>query len=137
MNTDQVLAQTRGFLRKTVRPWLAHWSLAHLAMISLLAGVCEEALFRGVIQSKLVTQIGLPLGLVSASLLFGAAHWINLEYLLLATASGIYFGGLMWVTDNLMTPVVTHAVYDFLALAYLVRWGPCPEGRGSTAENAE
>ena len=41
-------------------------------------------------------------------------------YALLATAMG-WCWGLFLVTGNLLAPIVTHALYDFLALLYLVR----------------
>ena len=64
-------------------------------------------------------------GLVVASVLFGLAHPITLTYALLAIACGFYWGACSW-TDNLLVPIVTHALYDFMALAYLVPRGDRP-----------
>jgi membrane protease YdiL (CAAX protease family) len=53
--------------------------------------------------------------------LFGLAHPMSTTYVVLATVVGVYLGGLLLVTDNLLAPIVAHAAYDFVALVYLVR----------------
>ena len=60
-------------------------------------------------------------GLIGASLLFGLAHLLTTSYAVVTALAGLYLGGLFLATDNLLAPIVTHAVYDFLALVYLVR----------------
>jgi len=47
LNSRRFLSQTRDFLERAVRPWFGRWSILQLALISALAGLCEEALFRG------------------------------------------------------------------------------------------
>lgn len=99
--------------------------LIELAAISALAGFGEEALFRGVIQNALAGAVGgsegVFVGLLLAAVIFGALHWITPAYAVLATLIGLYLGGLLIVTDNLLVPIVAHGLYDFLALVYLVR----------------
>lgn len=97
----------------------ASWRV--LLLVSVLAGLGEECLFRGVIQSGLAEWIGLPLALATTSALFGLAHLITPTYAALAGLIGFYFGGLVIVTDSLFAPVVAHALYDFAALIYLLR----------------
>ena len=96
-------------------------TLPQLAMISLLAGLGEELLFRGLLQPWLTEKAGLLIGLVSSSALFGLLHAITLTYAVLAALIGAYFGWLLIETDNLLPPIVAHALYDFLVLAYLTR----------------
>jgi membrane protease YdiL (CAAX protease family) len=96
-------------------------NILDFAMISLLAGVGEELLFRGVLQNALGQWLSPAVGLVLASLLFGLAHPITTAYAVLATLFGLYLGGLWLWTGNLLVPIAAHAVYDFLALVYLVR----------------
>lgn len=100
-------------------------NLAQLALIALLAGVGEELLFRGVIQTKLSGWTTPLAGLALASLLFGTAHALSRLYFLLATLIGFYLGWLaMQPTDyDLVAPMTAHAVYDFVALVYLSRAG--------------
>ena len=53
--------------------------------------------------------------------MFGLAHSVTRTYAILATIIGLYFGWLWLATGNLLVPITTHAVYDFLALVYFVR----------------
>jgi membrane protease YdiL (CAAX protease family) len=116
------LVQMRTFLDTTGRQLLGRWSLGQLTAIACLAGVCEEALFRGAIQGGLSGTTGSAAALLLASALFGLCHAVNPAYALAATLLGIWLGGLFVLTGNLLAPMVTHAVYDFAALLWLVRW---------------
>ena len=111
----------REFLERVVRPLFQTWTLWQWAAISLLAGVGEEILFRGVLQGGLARQLGPALGLGAASLLFGLAHLVNGSYALIAGVIGVYLGGLWMASGNLLTPMVTHAVYDLAALVCFLR----------------
>lgn len=106
-------------------------NLADLALISTLAGLGEEMLFRGIIQRALGDFGGEPigpwLGLAVSSVLFGIAHSITRTYALLATLIGLYLGLLWMGTENLLVPIVAHALYDFLALVYLIRIRRAPK----------
>ena len=104
-----------------LRPLFASWSLAQLGVISVLAGICEEVLFRSVIQGALNGFAGPAVALLAASVLFGCAHLVTVAYGVIAAAIGVYLGLLWLVSGNLLTPVVTHAAYDFAALVYLLR----------------
>jgi hypothetical protein len=91
-----------------------------LAVISLFAGVGEELLFRGLIQTALGGWFSPAVGLMGASLLFGLAHPLTTGYAVVTALAGLYLGSLLLASDNLLVPIITHAVYDFLALLYLV-----------------
>jgi membrane protease YdiL (CAAX protease family) len=108
----------RYVCRLIVRPLFEHVRMWHILLISLLAGLGEELLFRGVLQPV----IGLPL----ASLVFGAVHIGGrgfVGYGIWAACIGALFGWLTVMTGGLLAPIVAHALYDALALAY-VRYGP-------------
>jgi uncharacterized protein len=96
-----------------------------LLIIAALAGVGEEMLFRGVIQAAVAERIGGPhgvwLGLLIAAVLFGLLHPITPTYAVLAGLIGLYLGWLWLACDNLLVPMVTHSLYDFTALMYLVK----------------
>ncbi len=96
-----------------------------LALVAAAAGFGEELLFRGLVQAGLAKLIGAPAGpwaaLVAASLVFGLFHWLNKTYALLAMVAGLYFGALLVATGSLWPPIVAHALYDFIALCYLLR----------------
>ena len=115
------LAAIRGFLEDIVRPIFGSWSLLQLALISLLAGFCEESLFRGVIQAELADAIGPIPAIFLASLLFGLCHFVNWTYAAVAAAIGLYLGMIWQFTGNLLPPVGAHALYDFVALVCFLR----------------
>ncbi len=94
--------------------------------MSLLAGVGEELFFRGVLQPELISWTGTLAGLIAASVVFGLLHAITPTYALLATAVGAYLGWLALASGNLLGPMIAHGVYDFFALAYLIRAGRAP-----------
>jgi len=96
-------------------------SIAQLATVAVAAGVGEELLFRGLVQAGLACLFPIIVAVVVASILFGVCHWLNTTYAILAMLAGAYFGLCLEATGNILTPVVAHAAYDFLALVYLVR----------------
>ena len=97
--------------------------------ISLLAGLGEEILFRGVSQEAFTGWFNVWVGVLMASVLFGLMHSITFTYVLLATLMGAYLGCVwLWADHNLLVIVLTHALYDFLVLLWLLR-GPAPPKR--------
>jgi membrane protease YdiL (CAAX protease family) len=125
------LARIKQFSNEVIRPLLAPCTLVDLIGISVLAGLGEEMLFRGVFQGAFTRWFGNPwLGVALASILFGLLHAITLTYALLAALMSVYLGWLWNVTDNLLVVVIVHGLYDFLVLLYLLR-GP---GSSSTVE---
>ena len=65
-------------------------------------------------------------GLPAASVIFGAVHIGGrnfVAYGVWAACIGALFGWLMVMTGGLLAPIVAHAVYDALALAF-VRYRP-------------
>ena len=126
------LASLERIIDKLLVPLFRRCTILEFAIISLLAGLGEEMLFRGLLQEGLSRwwggDIGPWLALVVASLLFGIMHAVTPAYALLATAIGLFLGWLWIETGNLLVPITTHAVYDFLALVYMVRLRKAPEG---------
>lgn len=105
-----------------VVPLFRDCSAVQLLAISAMAGIGEEFLFRGALQSLVQHWGSSPwTAIVLVAVLFGAVHPITPLYAVLAGLVGVYLGWLMLATDNLLTPIVTHAAYDFGALLYLVR----------------
>lgn len=117
---------------RLLRPLFAALPVAELALISVLAGIGEELFFRGLFQAGIAQWLGEPYGpiagLAAASLVFGLLHPINWAYVVLATAMGFFLGGLWIASGNLLVPILTHGLYDFLALVWLVKIHPPHEG---------
>jgi len=108
-------------VEERIGPWFAGASRVQLALVALLAGMGEEALFRGVLQDALAGRMPGWAALLLASLVFGAAHWVTATYAALAGLVGLYLGALYAISGNLLAPIATHALYDLVALAILVR----------------
>ncbi len=109
-------------MQGSILPLFRGASVGELLLISVLAGLGEEMLFRGVVQDFLQRLTGSPWMAVGiASLAFGLVHPITRTYAILAGLIGVYFGGLYLATGNLIVPIVAHAAYDFVALFYLLR----------------
>src|SRR5690625_4573233 len=92
-----------------------------IVAVSVLAGVGEELLFRGVIQTWLGQQTSPVIGLIGASVLFGLTHAVSRSYAVLTAVVGAYLGLLYHWSGNLFIPVVVHALYDWVALHYYLR----------------
>lgn len=92
-----------------------------LALVSAAAGLGEEILFRGALQPIVIGWTTPTLGVIAVSLLFGILHAASTAYFLLATLIGVYLGWMTHYYDDLVAPIITHAVYDFAALLWLQR----------------
>jgi len=86
-------------------------------LLALASGLGEEMLFRGALQPSV--------GIVWASLIFGACHFMPRRELALwsvyAVAMGFGFGSLYEWTGNLVAPVVAHVVVNGINLPRLAR----------------
>lgn len=112
--------------RRLLLPLLKEASIAQRILLCLLAGVGEEALFRGVLQCFIAEQAGALTGLLLASALFGLVHWVSWAYALFAALLGLYLGVAFVLADNLLVPIVIHGLYDLV----LVGWLLMRRGRG-------
>ena len=123
------LKTIKFFLLEALGPPLAACRWYDLTWVALLAGVSEELMFRGVIQSWF-SPWGSSLGILVSNILFGLAHAITPTYAILAASMGVYLGVVYeYVGDqNLIVPIVTHSFYDLVAFI-VVRRGFIQEQR--------
>lgn len=95
------------------------------ALLSLLvpgalgAGLCEELLFRGLLQARLVQRFGPAVGVVGAALAFGLMH-LDPLHTPLAFLMGLLLGWAAWRTGTIVTGVVAHAVNN--AVSFVSSW---------------
>ncbi len=117
------IQKIRQILIDTLAPGLyrSHWT--DLFILAAIAGISEEILFRGVIQPWMENAWGMTAGLIVSNILFGLVHAITPLYAVLATSVGIYLGLFLDYGGerNLVTPIVIHAVYDFLAFLVIMK----------------
>jgi membrane protease YdiL (CAAX protease family) len=74
------LKRIQRFSEDVVRPLFAPCSLVDLFGVSVLAGLGEELMFRGVLQSAFSGWFGVGVGIVAASVFFGLLHSITFTY---------------------------------------------------------
>lgn len=112
----------RRLVGRLLGPALASASVSELVAVAVLAGVCEEALFRGVLEPWWSGGHWL-VGFVGANVVFGLLHAVNLSYFVLATLFGAYLSLVTWGMGepNLLRAIVCHAFYDFVAFWWLAK----------------
>ncbi len=115
------LVRIRRIVDEFLRPLFRHSTILDLALISLVAGLGEELLFRAILQSWFTDSLGVWPGIVLASALFGLLHLVTPTYGVIAALIGGYLGWVWEVNGNLLVVVIVHALYDFIALVYLLR----------------
>lgn len=93
-----------------------------IVIISIMAGLSEELLLRGVLQNKLVDWLNPTAGVVLASLVFGLMHFLSFTYVVVTFLLGLMFGLAYYFSESLAFVIVAHAVYDMFAFAVLVKY---------------
>jgi membrane protease YdiL (CAAX protease family) len=106
--SGQLLARTLG---RVIGPL----TLRECLVLALASGIGEEAFFRGALQPRV--------GLIAASLLFGAAHFVPRRELVawsgFSVAAGFLLGGLFAWTGNLVAPITAHVGINAVNLRLL------------------
>ena len=102
-------------------PLLGEVTFFQIILLSALAGMGEEVLFRGVIEGGLTSIVGRWPAMMIAALLFGLCHALTPLYFFLATMMGLYLSLVWMASGQLISPIITHAAYDLLALGWYVR----------------
>jgi hypothetical protein len=110
----------RREIDEKITPIFVNSKLPDLALIAFFAGVGEELFFRGWLQSVLASRFEVWFGILIASVIFGLAHYLSLIYAIYAGLTGLYLGVIYQVSGNLYMVMVIHALYDFIALVYLL-----------------
>jgi membrane protease YdiL (CAAX protease family)/ABC-type multidrug transport system permease subunit len=105
-------------LLKKILPLLEQHPILLPALIGLLAGVCEEILFRGPIQKGLMRRLGAWPAIFIAAVLFAAAH-LDLPGMPIRTFLGVVLGWLVMRTGSIFPAMVMHAIYDITQLSYV------------------
>lgn len=98
--------------------------VALLVMASVVAGVTEEAAFRGYMQSIIERQHGVSVAILVNGLFFGLLHFGNhpgdvLMMLPYYVAVSAVYGGLTWAADSILPALVLHVAGDIVVLT---RW---------------
>jgi len=95
-----------------------------LVMQSIVAGVTEEAAFRGYMQSMIEQRYGVIVAILVNGTLFGLLHFSNhpsdvLLMLPYYVAVSAVYGGLTYAADSILPALVLHSAGDIVVLT---RW---------------
>lgn len=113
-------------------PQPAHSDLSHIPFITLLpsllmsavvAGVSEEAGYRGYLQGPLERRYGPAMGIAITSIIFGLAHLGHgafLPAILFDIGWGALYGLLTYRTGSILPAIVLHSSAD--ALEFVAAW---------------
>ena len=99
-------------------------ALSLLVMASIVAGVTEEAAFRGYMQGPIERRYGLAVAVLVSGTLFGLLHFPThpadvLWMLPYYVAVSAVYGGLTWAANSILPALVLHAAGDIVVLT---RW---------------
>ena len=96
-----------------------------ILIVALLVGITEEYIFRGLILGRLVSSgRSVLVALIVSSTLFACTHFINLLHnslynvslqVLYAIPLGAFLGLLYLKSNNILYPILAHAIQDFAA----------------------
>lgn len=116
------IREIREFIRDTLGPLLSRCRMVDLLLLAILAGLCEEILFRGFLFGYF-WQFNRSLAVIVCNVAFGLAHLVTPLYAFLAAIAGLYLTALMAVdpSPNLLIPITAHAAYDFVAFLIVIR----------------
>ena len=85
----------------------------------VIAPVCEEIIFRGIILEGLLQRYHAPAAIVICSILFGSIH-LNIWQFTGAFSGGILSGYVYYKTRSVLPCVWLHALNNFMAIAVLL-----------------
>jgi membrane protease YdiL (CAAX protease family) len=105
-------------LLQLLLPSIERFPLLMPLLIGILAGVCEEILFRGPVQKGLLRRLPVWPAIVITAILFAAAH-LDLYGLPIRTLLGVILGWMVVRTGSIFPAMVTHATFDITQLLHL------------------
>jgi len=94
-------------------------SFGPIILISIGAGVGEEALFRAGIMTLASDYMAMPSAIILSSLLFALIHFAKPIISTIIFVIGALFAVIYWQTGSLLAVMIGHALYDVYALWYV------------------
>jgi len=113
-NSIKWINALRQIIYAEVAPLFKDLTAADIILIAVSSGFCEEAFFRGVMQ----TQIGI----LPTSIIFGAVHCPTPRYLSYgawAAFAGLFLGFLKDYTNSVWAPIIAHGLSNLIVITYL------------------
>jgi len=104
-------------------------------VVSLLPGICEEALFRGTIQSAFRSMKSTAAIVIIVGGLFGLFH-LDIYRFLPTMILGMGFSYIMIKTGNLLYSIFLHALHNFFGIIPIL-WGNASDAATSLGDAAD
>jgi membrane protease YdiL (CAAX protease family) len=99
-------------------------------MAAVVAGLVEEAAFRGYLQAPLERRYGPVAAILVTGAFFGLAHALHAEWtpwlILIYIASSAIFGTLAFLTGSILPGAVLHGAVDAIAYMFFLARGGVP-----------
>ena len=86
-----------------------------IVVVAIVPAICEETLFRGLVQTNLRRLAGPAAGLVYTGLIFGVYH-LNPFFVVPLILVGIYFSFLRERSANILIPMVAHCTNNCVSV---------------------
>ena len=96
-----------------------------LLMLSIVAGIVEEASFRGIMQGPIEKRFGLFPAIVVVSAVFGIAHLTDWQPSMTAARmffivlASVLYGVLVYLTNSILPGIVLHATGDAIGIVWI------------------
>jgi len=118
------LRQISRFSKEIVIPLCRNLDPFSALVIALLSGICEEVFFRGFLLDLLRAYFSVETAILGSSLVFAYAHLVGLFrtywlIFLIYLAIAFYFSFLTLYFSSLLPAIVSHTLYNFVAILYL------------------
>jgi membrane protease YdiL (CAAX protease family) len=82
-------------------------AIVFVVLVGVVPGICEELLFRGYMQQRLVRRWGNAIGITITSILFGLVH-VMPHAVAAAVPLGFWFGYIAWRSKSILPAVGCH-----------------------------
>jgi membrane protease YdiL (CAAX protease family) len=106
-----------------------HGQAGFLLPLSLMIGAtpafCEELLFRGYVQTRLVRSFGPAAGIIVASLAFAAFH-MDFVHVVAVFPLGLFLGVIAWRSGSIFPAMLGHFINNVISVVAVVM---APEGQ--------
>lgn len=106
-------------IRESLGNMTMHEGLAFALLLGILPGFCEEVVYRGYVQTRLLKRLPVWTSIFVSSLLFAFAH-IDPQYALLIFPLGVWLGIIAWRAQSIWPAVFCHFFNNSSALALWV-----------------
>lgn len=115
-------SRLKADISKNVSAEKVSFSWLQIITLAIFAGIAEELLFRGAIQTWVANHTNIYIGVLVASVLFGFAHFSSITYFLMTLVIGVVMGTAYHLSQSIEFVIVWHIVADIVALSIFVKY---------------